>query len=322
MKNKSKYKISIIIPLYNKQKTIEKCLSSIQNQSFKKFEVLVIDDGSTDNSGIIAKRFCDTDTRFLFFTQKNMGVSAARNLGLINARGKYVFFIDADDYIDSNYIEKYYKYNQFDLVMGGYELIKNKHILEIIKPKNQVISIKNWDVFFNEEMLCFIVMPWAKMYNLDIIKKNNIFFDNNTDYGEDTIFVFEYLKHLNSIKKISYSGYKNVIFSNTLSRKKRKNIWKINKYLVNALNKVTDYKYNENWTLMFVRAINISLRNGFDKKKDFYKTWNEIRKDPEFSCLKAKNIIGTHKKILYLLLKINFRFFSFLFLKIKYRKLQ
>lgn len=73
MKNKSKYKISIIVTLYNKQKTIEKCLSSIQNQSFKKFEVLVIDDGSTDNSEIIAKRFCDTATRFLFFTQKNMG---------------------------------------------------------------------------------------------------------------------------------------------------------------------------------------------------------------------------------------------------------
>lgn len=101
--------ISIIVPIYNVEKYLMRCLESISQQKYKRFEVLLIDDGSTDNSSIIAKHFQASDERFKYFYQLNAGISAARNKGISESKGKYLCFVDSDDYIHQDYIRILYK---------------------------------------------------------------------------------------------------------------------------------------------------------------------------------------------------------------------
>ena len=101
--------ISIIVPIYNVEKWIDRCLSSIQKQSYEDFEVLLVDDGSSDNSDDICKNYTVRDKRFKYFKKINGGLSDARNYGIDRAEGKYLIFIDGDDYVEKNYVEKLYR---------------------------------------------------------------------------------------------------------------------------------------------------------------------------------------------------------------------
>lgn len=98
---------SIIVPVYNVEKYLDKCLASISEQTFKEFECIVVDDGSPDNSNDIIDRYVNKDQRFKVIHQKNMGISAARNAGLAIAQGDYIAFVDSDDYISNEYLEKF-----------------------------------------------------------------------------------------------------------------------------------------------------------------------------------------------------------------------
>lgn len=101
--------ISIIVPVYNTQDYLDKCLTSIINQTYKNIEIIIIDDGSTDNSKEIIEKYMNNDNRILYYYQKNSGVGIARNKGIDLSRGNYITFIDSDDYINEKYIEKMYK---------------------------------------------------------------------------------------------------------------------------------------------------------------------------------------------------------------------
>jgi len=115
--------VSIVVPVYNAEKTLSRCLNSIQSQTFTDFEVILINDGSTDNSLKICQKYCDTDKRFKLINQKNSGPSAARNKGIDNATSKYLTFLDSDDYIESNAIEEFFAYaetNDADMTICGF----------------------------------------------------------------------------------------------------------------------------------------------------------------------------------------------------------
>ena len=112
--------ITIIIPLYNKEKYIYKCLNSILLQSYGFYEVLIIDDGSTDNSAKICEEFYSKDKRFKYFSKENGGVSSARNLGIEKAKYDYIVFVDADDYIEEDYLKSLIEY-ECDLVVEGFK---------------------------------------------------------------------------------------------------------------------------------------------------------------------------------------------------------
>ena len=103
--------VSIIIPVYNNEQYIEKCIQSVLNQTFENFEVIVINDGSTDKSGEILEKLNREDSRIILIEQKNQGVAVARNRGMNKATGKYITFVDGDDYLKNNYIEKMYSYS-------------------------------------------------------------------------------------------------------------------------------------------------------------------------------------------------------------------
>ncbi|VWL84911.1 glycosyltransferase family 2 protein [Oceanivirga miroungae] len=131
-------KISIIIPIYNVENYLRKCLDSIVNQTYKNLEILLIDDGSTDKSGKIADEYAKNDSRVIVFHNENGGVSAARNFGLDKATGEYIALVDSDDYVDLTYIEKLYKVlkeNNADISVCKFDYIFEKNYRNI-KIKN------------------------------------------------------------------------------------------------------------------------------------------------------------------------------------------
>ena len=114
-------KVTIIVPVYNVEKYLTCCIGSILSQSFKDFELLLIDDGSSDLSGEICDDYVEKDARIRVFHKENGGVSSARNLGLENAQGEWICFIDSDDWVEVDFLKELIQYDSFDLVVGGCE---------------------------------------------------------------------------------------------------------------------------------------------------------------------------------------------------------
>lgn len=202
--------VSIIIPVYNVEKYLAKCIDSVLAQNFVDWELLLINDGSTDSSSCICDEYAVKDTRIKVFHQVNKGVSTARNIGIDNAKGEYITFIDSDDYIDPNYLLNFEidgGVNNFDLISQGAMLIfpdkKKNHIIKYNQTKELNLSD-----FYSESVInCLIYTPWSKLYKTDIIKDNKIHFDETICYGEDRIFVTEYFSYCKRVKAISACGY-------------------------------------------------------------------------------------------------------------------
>ncbi len=119
MINMSKPLISVIVPVYNAEKTLRRCVDSILSQTFTEFELLLINDGSKDNSGVICDEYARKDSRIRVFHKENGGVSSARNVGLDNLRGEWVTFVDSDDYVENKYLGVFYDNKKADLLVGG-----------------------------------------------------------------------------------------------------------------------------------------------------------------------------------------------------------
>lgn len=180
MFNDNKPLVSIVIPIYNVEKHLEKCLTSVREQTYQNIEVVLVNDGSPDKSPIIAAKYVENDNRFLLINQENGGLSNARNTGMKSSKGKYLYFLDSDDYLNSNSIEimvaKMEKYNLevafFNanvITAGG---IKKYHSFSM---ESNVISGLN----LIKKMVEFrgIYAPvWMYMYNREYIKKNNFEF--------------------------------------------------------------------------------------------------------------------------------------------------
>lgn len=197
---------SIIIPIFNASKWIDKCLISILNQNNDDFELILIDDGSTDSSGIICDEYANKDKRIKVFHTPNKGVSAARNLGILNAKGYWLTFIDADDYIEQDYLPTEYN-KTADLLIQKWEHI-NRKMLEDFPSKG---FYKGWryKTYLKKNLHKHIFkVPWGKFFKNVIISEYSIKFNENFKLGEDTLFVLKYLHHSSSIDVISSSTYK------------------------------------------------------------------------------------------------------------------
>lgn len=185
--------ISIIVPIYNTSQYLEKCLNSIEIQTYSNIEVLLIDDGSTDLSGEIADEFAVEDKRFQVIHLENGGVSRARNKGLDMAQGKYVTFVDSDDYILENHIENLVR--NFDdgvsLSICNYLIDENRIIKNGIKNKRSG-KIKKDDLL---EELAHIYggFSFNKMFDLQFIKQHELCFDELLKMCEDLEFVLRYI---------------------------------------------------------------------------------------------------------------------------------
>lgn len=204
--NNNNIVISIIIPVYNVEKYIEECLNSIINQTYKNLEIIVIDDGSTDNSYQVCKHIANKDNRIKLFKKTNSGVSDTRNYGIKKATGDYISFIDADDYLDLKTYEIVIKnIKNYDLLTYNYNRKYCNYIEKCgVSSKQTFTKINAIKKCLNNDN-SFSGYLWNKIFLTSIIKKNKITFDSHIAICEDLLFVLEYLKYAN--KTISLTDY-------------------------------------------------------------------------------------------------------------------
>lgn len=256
-------KISIIVPVYNGEKYLERCIDSVLNQSYKNFEVLFLDDGSKDNSLKILKEYEKKDSRIKVYHHDNVGVAKTRNEGIKRATGEYVTFLDNDDYLDKDFLKNYLeKCLNYDFIIGGYKRISNKKVfLKKILKSNGFSKYEN-------------VAPWGKLIKKQFLIKNKIEFFSYP-IGEDIIFNMKMFSKTNNYKIIKNCDY-NWFFndesvSNTKQQRFNDNILNLfeemNKYSVDELSCYFIARYKI-WYLLF--------SGKGESSKNFLKEYNKI----------------------------------------------
>jgi glycosyltransferase involved in cell wall biosynthesis len=213
-------KISIIVPVYKAEKYLRKCIDSIVNQTHSFFELILVDDGSPDNSGKICDNYAKNDSRIKVIHIENSGVSIARNEGLKLASGEYVVFVDSDDYVKSDLVSNIINevnINNSDIIFfgvcyeqyhkGGY--IQNSIVLPGILYSN--VSTETIEILFEMFRIGLAHASPGKVYKTSILQIYNIRFIERQQYGEDTCFFLDYcvrVKSVSSINKIQYHKVK------------------------------------------------------------------------------------------------------------------
>ena len=215
-----RYLVSIIIPVYNVGEYLDLCLTSIKQQSYENIEIILVDDGSKDDSGIICDQIESSDSRFKTVHQPNHGVSTARNTGLVKATGEWVMFVDSDDKLEADYVERYVNAIQddIDIIFGGYIPFGNvRQGMGGQKFKNQQFTSNQIADSF--PLLLTYCTPWGKLFRRSIIEGNNIRFEKNLTVSEDRLFLYMYLLHIQGVRFLDYAGYHYRVLQNSLMNK-------------------------------------------------------------------------------------------------------
>ncbi len=209
-----KNKVTMVIPVYNSEKYIGRCLESVLNQTYKDIDILVINDGSKDNSQKIINEFAKKYKNITAIEQENMGVARTRNKAIQMTETEYIMFMDNDDFIDNDYIETLLtnaEEGQYDIVVCGYK-----------RPTDDGKIIRNVKLTDEEFSKYNVLAPWAKIYKTDFLKKNNLEFLDN-DFGEDTYLNLQAYLLSDKTKVIDYTGYNWFYNIASVSNTKQKN---------------------------------------------------------------------------------------------------
>ena len=209
--------VSVIIPIYNVEKYIVKTVESVMKQDYSNIEIILVDDGSPDDSGKIIDELKAKDSRIICIHKENGGVSSARNAGIDIANGEYVTFIDGDDWVEPNYISYLLslilKYNcDVGMSKNNYSVVDSKSIDAdyLISDMQAIESIYLGNIF---------VAVWNKIYRMSVIKTNNIRFDESIWYGEGMLFNIDYLQVVDKVAVGEKSVYHQVSNPNSAMRK-------------------------------------------------------------------------------------------------------
>lgn len=326
-------KVSIIIPVYNVEKYLKQCVNSVLAQTYSNLEILLIDDGSKDNSGSICDELAALDDRIKVYHKENEGLGLTRNYGIERVSGKYLIFIDSDDYIEKELVERFIEIKekyQADTVFAGYKKVdnegrvlfeesyeegyfKDEAVLEKFLPRLIGSLPETRDSIFR--------MSCARLYSVDIIMKHNIRFPSErVIQSEDGVFQFAYLQHSQSVAVSNASPY----FYRE-NPKSLTSIYKKNKY--EEMKKVYDYFKNQCELLnlphntelrlakMFFVELNCSLKQEIPS----------ISKKGYFSCRERYKIILNDKMLRsiinkYPIKKLNMKQRLFLYM-VKYKQI-
>lgn len=229
--------ISIIIPIYNGEKYLKVCLDSILAQTYTRFELILVDDGSTDTSSQICDAYAESDSRVITYHISNGGVSHARNYGINVAKGGWITFIDCDDWITPDYLKDFASQNLEPSTL---------YIIQADKVENG--KIKPWPYLYKEgicklkagneriiDKLLVYGTPWGKFFNSAVVKENKILFDEQISNHEDTLFYFEYIRRIKNIRILSSRYYYRIESTGSLS----KNMAKYQDFLYSS-SRITD----------------------------------------------------------------------------------
>lgn len=188
--------ISVIIPAYNAARTIRRCIQSVLDQTYTEWEMIIVDDGSKDDTLDICQSYDDSRIRFLH--KENGGVSSARNHGLKFAQGDYIAFIDSDDFIEADYLEHLSQGLDYDIVISGfcYENTPESSSFHLKLANREAVG-RELSKLINADQLCY---PWGRLFKRSIIETYHIRFDEAMRFAEDNVFNWEYLCHINSLR--------------------------------------------------------------------------------------------------------------------------
>ena len=254
--------ISIIIPCYNAEKTIKRCLESVISQTYKNIEIVIINDGSIDKTDSIIKKYIN-DNRIKYYNRSNHGIGKTRNFGIKEATGEYITFLDSDDYLPNDAIDNLYKLaqkNKLDLVVSDY-YVDNKNIKSEKIKSFPITNVKN-----NPNLIFDInLAPWNKLYKKELIE--NIKFEENLKY-EDAPFVIESIIKAKKIGKLDKETYYYVVNPNSETTIRDERIFDIFKIL-DIIGRLVENKkqLTEVYKTLCIRIIcNYNIQQRYQKK--------------------------------------------------------
>lgn len=287
--------ISVIVPVYNVEKYLDQCMQTIVNQTYNNLEIIIVDDGSTDNSLLICEKWKKLDNRIIIYHKENNGLGNARNSGLEIATGKYVVFVDSDDFLDLSMI--YILYNNIsncDTVLCGHSVYYNDNKIELKQGKDNEIYENNAIInqFIPELMgtnpeekndIGISVSVWHGLYSLKIIKENNIRFPSEREFiSEDMIFDIDYFSKCQKVKLIKdclyfyRKGNESSLTTKYNPLRFKKEIELYNE-LYRKLSKITSIEYFEyRLKRTFLGRVRSCLKRAVQYKKNVYNEIMEI----------------------------------------------
>ena len=211
MNLESEFYVAVIIPVYNAEEHLAQCIDSVLQQNYKDFELILIDDGSTDNSGSICKNYVRNHENIRYIRKDNGGVSIARNMGINVSKSKWVTFIDSDDFIDSNYLESLLTSvtSECELVTSGFKYYINGQVTQSFSQSDQANSSSSdfLQVVYNLDKARLFNGPCCKLFRSDLLNNYGIRFKEGVSVSEDMIFSLQYVSICKHIVNINYCGY-------------------------------------------------------------------------------------------------------------------
>lgn len=327
--------ISIIMPVYNAEKYLNRSIESIMNQTYNNIEIILVNDGSTDNSLEICTNYQEKDNRIKLINQENKGVSFARNKGIDEATGDYIMFIDSDDYIEKNMIEDMTSKiadNDVDLVISGIKMnyIKNGQVIKKekyqLKDKMYTIGEMLNDILIDIDLIC-ICGPCCKLYKTEILKNNKIKFTNEFTMGEDTWYNLDYIDACTG-KVVTMSNiYYNYMRENpnSLFTKYYDDYIKITEKVYNKFlnllerksNSETVDRYEKNYIFNLVYANSINFKYDTTHKKKIEDLEYSLKNKVVVNGIKKIKTDGIKEKIFAFLIKHKCKYILYLYFKLR-----
>ena len=301
-------KVSVIVPIYNVEKYLEKCLDSLVNQTLKDIEIILVNDGSTDNSGQIAKKYANKyKDKIIYLEKENGGLSDARNYGLEYVKGDYISFVDSDDYISKNLYSELVKYMEkdYDMIKFGILTVDLKNN-KIIENKSQQFENKTgeeaFDILYKTDKMTEVA--WGYLYKASFWKENNFKYSINMyheDFGLTPLVILKAKK----VASTNILGYYYVqsdksITRNSDEKKKLKMSYDLLKFYDNMVKKIEKYdiskKSKENIKIYYTNCILLEIKN-ISSKIERQKYIKEIKKRKMIKNIKARNFKQLVKRI-------------------------
>lgn len=294
--------VSIIVPVYNVQNVVQYCIESILKQTVKDFELLLINDGSTDGSGMVCDKYSQKDSRVIVIHKENGGVSSARNIGFAKAQGKYIVCVDSDDFVEPDYLQTLLevreKFPNAGHIWCCFQTVttSNKEDLKLnLASDNEEISLFDRKDIMTLYELWLLQMPWNKLYDAELIKKDKLCMDESLNLGEDLVFNLQYLNAVlnTDIVIVNKPVYNYVInHNNSLDNKYCSNLLQscektnniIKNYMVKwKIDSSQEYKYYNMCFNKYERILDNTFKKGnLQSKKEKVQFNNSVIKSEKF----------------------------------------
>lgn len=274
--------VSIVIAAYNCENSIKKCLDSLVNQSYKNLNIIVIDDGSKDMTGEICRKYASTVMNIDYYYQENNGVAVARNMGLSRVKGEWFMFVDSDDWLEIDAIERMIDAIDSKTDIAFFDAfinmlnVQDRNVLwdtcdtklaKISKGQVQLQCLSRLPKLDAEPKYMHCGTSWGKLYKTQLIRENKICFKTDLTIGEDMIFTLEASEYANNIIYLPLALYHYYINPKSITHRYNKNIFM---YYTNLVNSIEDFivshhdgemLYEEKFAWFYIESINIMLNN-------------------------------------------------------------